>query len=381
LAGANLHVATETRQYSLLALLVAYFIYAVLRFLHQPTKRSFFILFPAAALGMLSHYHFFLLPLCVGFVILLSAIKQKTLRMVILYALALIAAFALFVVLHPSFMTSFSRQAIQAQPFSWLSASARIQTSLRSILMLFMSSKFATNLANLFFKHTVLLWTVVIIILFIIRKRLHIHESNILTNPKIIPSFCMLLCLSLILLLYISCRSPKHAMGTKYLMLISPLLFISIGQAISFLFKYYRRTTIFLAAAFLVSQTTYGIHSTIKLKEYKQRTGLPPQIARQTPIVIDTEARGIVPAVLWHVHPNTPVYVANQSSMLTDSQPDLTQYKEVLYISVLRYQNTSFKRNSLMRSFEKQGLTNTASLNSVYGVGNVFLLTNNSTPQ
>jgi hypothetical protein len=277
-------VTAETRQYSLLGAIAICFSASMIFFLNRPSFLSTLLVFFSSTLGLLTHYHFALLMAIFGFIGGLNLLINKEKKAFLWIMIALGLSVLALIIIHPNFYMSFDRQVTQSQSFYFAGVFRRSYVLAESIISI--------------------LWPVIIgfiLLIYHYRSRIisilfeHWHEV------KILPFTIGALTIAVIGILYISFLSPHHAMGGKYLILATPLLFVSLGQMLNLVITERRRLGVFVIFGLLLIQVCSSIFTT-KLfleKQYSLRTDLAT--FSNNSLVLDSVARGVLPRILWRL--------------------------------------------------------------------------------
>jgi hypothetical protein len=377
LSGPNLLAASEARQYSLLGAVGACVLVSLIYFLHRPTWSSSSCLCLLSAVGLLTHYHFALLLMILGIVAGRQLRHAKAWRPFVLMSLALCSASLIFFALHPTFYMSFMRQAGQAQAFAWAEVPSRLRTFIRILLEIFLPHRYAFALVDVVFRLWLLLLVAgmagVIVLLVMLRRQSPKMLTGFLCKADSLPLLGGTITTAAIGALYVSCMSPRHAMGAKYLMLSSPLLFVVLAQSLTVTTR--KRLVCGAAASFvlLASQATYGSLSIIRVLERERPPHTNPLLTADSRLVLDSVARGVLPTILWHAHPSTQVLAGSQEALPKRLSGEPLE-GVILYVSDLRYGNTTEGRQAVLRAFADRGYRMLRARGNVFGVGTIYEL-------
>lgn len=341
LSEQNMLVTAETRQYSLLGAIAIYFSASMIFFLNRPSLLSTLLVFFSSMLGLLTHYHFALLMTIFGFISGLHLLINKDKKAFLWIMLALGLSVLALIIIHPNFYMSFDRQVSQTQSFYLTGVFRRLYIFAESTISI--------------------LWPVMIgfiLLIYHYRSRIisiffdHWHEV------KILPFTIGALTIAVIGILYISFLSPHHAMGGKYLILATPLLFVSLGQMLNLVITERYRFGFFVIFGLLLIQVCLSIFST-KLFLEKQlylslRTDL--SIFSNNSLILDSVARGVLPRILWHVPPFMPVWAGYQDTLQKMLMKNQNLSENILYVSNLSYGgNTLEGRYAVLKIFDTKG--------------------------
>ena len=354
LSYSTLDASTETRQYSLLGLAVICFIYFL--YLYKPSSppRIFYFVSVFMLAGLLIHYQFFLV---VGIAMAFKAFQflrgrqWNSIRALILSG---ISAFTVFWFLNPGFIQSFIHQRSIAQPFRWERVMVRLNTSIISLSELFVPEQIAQS------RYLILLWlTVFVITALIIYKHYMKNKIAVSTqqlNDDNFAAIVSIMIISLIVVLYVFAFSPRHAMGSRYLMIVSPLLFFVLAKILTSANRAYPIQTSIFTLAILLIQVFSGIYQTYDYLRDARLYIHPDFLSTPAPLVLDSIERGILPRNLWFANPESPVYAAAQGQLI-EHFPDMEDYDTIYYLSNdnNEYDNTIEKQAVILELLEKQG--------------------------
>jgi hypothetical protein len=371
LSSSSLSAAMYTRQYSFLAFSVASLCFSLIFFLRNKSLSGLILTYFCALIGLLVHYHFIIV---LGFSIVMAAailFCSRNWRALVSLAASVATAVLTFVVLHPLFISSFNKQQHQAQSFNLDDLSYRATKCLDSVLHLIIPSRYATFISDLVVSPLGLFFIILIIagfaaILLIPKARNHLIIENFFSFnwfPLVISSFTLLSIWSL----YIFHFTPRHAMGPRYIMIVSPILFIVLAQLLDRLLKL-RIFPPLLLILLISYQAIVGGYTTYRQVQSAMRQEFPKILKTDTPIILDSIARGVLPRILWHVKENTLVYAATQSELI-DHFPCIPKESPViLYINTRSYGNTSENRLKILKYLEKIGYRIQKLRGGVFGV-------------
>ena len=348
-----LSFSIEARQYNLLGTISIYFVISGIRFFRKSDLFNTLIFCLISFLGLLTHYHFLLL--LTPFVVLLGYrlfIKKKWHSLILLFS-SLIITFFLFYLIHPNFYMSFIRQADQAGVFAFKEVPYRIFEYVIAVSEIFIPIQdilFYSN-NNEFLRVLLIIGLSIIISLVLfwcvkikIYKKLFIDDNNFLIISSVITTL-------IIGILYILCFSPFHAMGVKYLILVSPILYVVSAKVLFSIVKIRQTYIVNILIVFLIIQGVYGIISVSRF--IKESDSLYPFTSMDinSPVVIDSVARGVLPVILWNSNKSQLIFASNQESLLSKGLPKLPETQSILYLSDLRYGNTLSGQQRILKAF------------------------------
>ena len=127
-------------------------------------------------------------------------------------------------------------------------------------------------------------------------------EGGLRRHPERLGPIALLLVpLSAMIALYFLQRSPPHAMGARYMLLISPPLYAAAGQGLARLRCSSRSAELALVVLL------FGVHLAFTvpplLRGALQAPPAPPPHEQGVPLLLDTTRGSEVPAVLWRGAP------------------------------------------------------------------------------
>ena len=231
---------------------------------------------------------------------------------------------------------------------------ARLSRALAIALTLIVPSKIAFRLSGLLLEYWFLLIFILVVGGWALAARAHQRknwrEIAGLVNSTYLPGLAGGASLILVLALYVTCRSPRHAMKPQYLLVASPFIFVMIGQIFD---RLPGRKTMraWLPVILLIFQAAYGTITTL----FPNKQDQPIVLHRSSiPVILDSEARGVVPRVLWGIDGQTRVFVARQSSILEEF-PILPEDDTIWYVGDLRYGNTMENRERILEEIQSRG--------------------------
>ena len=373
LSGATLSVAGETRQYSLLGMVVAGLAASILFFLDRRSLGAALLVYATAAAGLLVHYQFAVVLAVAVLVAAIPLARGGQWRAVALLFAAPAAAGVTFLMLHPEFMGSFAMQRGQAAPFVWTDAPYRVTRILYALFEQVMLARMARALGDAAIRY----WGIFLLIALAggfgvwlaARRKGDGGKASRAEGETFLLVFAAATLL-LVSALYIFQFSPRHAMGAQYLMAVSPLLFMAGAMVFDRLTSGLRWRPV-LILALIAYQAAYGGWTTrIQVRMASERPAAV--LDSGSPVLLDSVARGVLPTVLWHVRGSTPVYAAMQDDLLGSFPAIPEDVRRLVYVSDLRYGNDAAKQRRVLEQLAAQDFRAVARRGSVYGVGEVF---------
>jgi Dolichyl-phosphate-mannose-protein mannosyltransferase len=368
LSGSTLNVGGEARHYALLGLAVAVNAAASLRFLSKQDVSAWAMLALSAMAGMLSHYQFSV-PLSLG-TLIAGALLLRAGRVPTALSLggALIAAGVAVAVLHPGIFQSLrALRDVQPEPFSWHEASSRVATAVRSLLMLVTPARIAHRLSGPALAPILFLVGAVTAIAIAWRA----WTSSRRDGGALPRTWCVLtaaVSVLVVCVLYVLQRVPRWAMAGKYLMTVSPLLYVASAVALDRLAARPRWGR-WALAGLVASQAIYGVMMTREFGRSSVRARREGYVDHGAPLILDSVAQGVLPTILWHVADATPVFAASQDSLLREFPVVPSGADSLSYVSDTRYGNDLDKRARLLERFAQVGYEPTAAPGTVFAVG------------
>jgi hypothetical protein len=366
LAAPNLLFAAETRQYSLLAALAACFLVALIHFVRRPAPAAAAGVLLIGAAGLLTHYHFALLLIALGGVAGALLLREQARRASIMLGAALGGAALLFAAVHPAFHLSLLRQSELKRygAFAWTEAPSRIGVFVRSLAEFLLPREALAELAERPWIAALALAAGLAGSIVLARK----------WRPKLslaaLPLLGGAIVAGAIGALHASFMSPGHAMGAKYLVLASPLLFVALAQGFTHWAAARPRLAVTIACLLVASQAGFGIASTARFAAgQRDMSASTPAGGEQW--IVDSVQRGVLPRVLLHAAPATPVLAARQVSL-----PALLRNAPlegvILYVSDSGYGNTPAGRQAVLDALARRGYGIAHARGAMFGVGEVF---------
>jgi len=376
LSGSSLTAANQTRQYGLLALTVVLFVSAVLRFLRDGNFWAPGSLGAFATAGLLTHYQFSLVLAAVGVWALAFLLRGGQRRRAAVLMTTLGLAVLCTVLIHPLVLKSLRAGTGRIQRSSGAPVAVGVFRCLFAWLDLIVPFQFAGSMAATLIRYWPLtIATVGLIVLLVValaRRHRWRVDVILLDTVDAVPALAGTAVGATVTGLYIFGFSPEHAMGPRYLLIASPLLFVALAQLLDRvpLPGTWSRPVL---AALVAYQLICGCFSTYQYVRVSRSRANPDYLRDARPILLDTTARGILPTALWHADPDTPVYAAPQNDLL-DAFPEIPEEMEGLgYVSDLTYHgNSTEKQQTIVARLETRGYEITGVERDVFGTFDVF---------
>lgn len=360
LAAPTVGVSLVARQYGLLALVSVLTVWAALAWFARSRRPGIAAMLGLGVLigaGLLTYYQFALLV--AGLMLWLTvACWGRWRQLVTLYGSGVVGVAILFLG-HPGFWNSLSVLGDLAS-MGDLELGVRVKRTTDAIAGL-VNPGVGTRLAAA--STSVQLWTLVaaaVAMVLILAvggwpRRVNGRDGESPATPPFAIGLLGVWSLALVVGLYLSGRSPSHAMGDRYLAMSLPLLaFLPM-----LLFRpggFLRRGNRAVAAVVVLALCGASVYSQV-------RTDLSPNptqsagsiLAGAHHVVIDSLARGVVPRVLLDAPANLEVYADTGSRLLADPSvwADRLQPGDVV-VSDPTYAESQDARVQLRKELEKR---------------------------
>jgi hypothetical protein len=362
------------------------FVTSLMLWLKTPNLRSLTLIYGTALLGMLTHYHFSIIVFGIGMgygVVVLLLRKQWSQG--IYLASSGLAAAVTFVFVHPLFFHSFLRQQDQRQPFAWETIPERAIYVVHTIIQFVVPTEVLSLIWwDVLRDHEIAVGAGALLLLILAgvaiwRVQLRSNAvarivSGSTTTPEAyVPLVIGIAGSGFIIGFYLLHISPQHAIGARYLVCITPLLFIVLAQFGS-RFNLQRRAVMGVVTIVFGVQLCSALLDTYWYYQEDRNLDIPAALQDGTPIVLDNVYRGVLPVLLWHVPPATLVYAAPQDELLAHFTMLPDQPDQLSYISDLQYDNTMENRVRILQMLSSAGYCIASIDGTVYGFGNVYEL-------
>lgn len=165
-------------------------------------------------------------------------------------------------------------------------------------------------------------------------------------------------------------------MGTKYLIVAGPLIFVYLGQLAERALRFRPRTWLRWLIVLLLpaTQLAHGGYLTVLHARRGRRITSASLPMDGTPFVLDSVARGVLARIIWHAPPSTPVYAAAQRELLEEPGWMGGLPVSFYFISDLWYSNTFQRRQAILTEFARRGFGVYELKSSVMGYGDCYLV-------
>jgi hypothetical protein len=338
LSPATASVSVEARQYDLLALLAVLVVWQTWRLVRDESRDrpgQLAVLAALALAGSLTHYHFALVVVGCG---LLMLVKLRGDGRRLLRGLAALGVgYVLGLLIHPPF-GPLGQARRQAQPFDPAEVGERVRAVIST------------------FEPTLYVWGALAALIVASMVARRVRRLPALEYDRKTAAGWTLALLAFVwiagaaIALYLAFLSPVHAMGPKYLSMAWPF-FAFAPVALLRTFRWVGTPLAFYLYAmplvfwFLLP---FGFGSA-----GGERSALEGDAQL---VVIDNAEAGILPGIVWQLEDETPVIAAMQDELLAGAEVWLPQLDERnLYISHLSYRNTLEKLGQLLRTIHAAG--------------------------
>ncbi len=377
LARSTLLVPLIIRQYSLLALMSAFLLLALLAYTRTSHVKTGVLVYLAALGGLLTQYLFLLLLIiALAWWGLLFAARRQGARFAGLLA-ASAAAGGTLLVLHPLLANSILYQQEARQPFNLAELPIRLQllfTSLINyILPVSVLEAIGGRMGGVVAGGLLLSGAVVVAVLVGGRATIRRASRRFHLDVAWLPVAIALTLLVVLFLLFVLYLTPRLGVGARYLALLSPWVFVVAGQVLQ-RFTQWTRWWPLVVAVLLVYQIVYGVSAVIENARQWRQFALPAYLVDGRPLVVDSLHRNILPRILWSLPAETPVYADGQARLHEAFPIFPDTMSGLVYIWVDRYDNSVATRDRLLAQFEAQGFQVTAEEPSVHELGLTYLL-------
>lgn len=329
-AAAPLAVAAAgvARQYELMALLSVLYLWQAFRYADTETAlrpADHVLAALTAAAGMLTHYHF-VLAASAGLAVVAARTARRDRRRLAAFGGVLLVAAAVFVAANPGFLQVARRQAALTQPYSREALTVRTEKVRTTLEGLAASPRELTRYARRATRVVggtggartglVIAALVAAAADALARRRRSLLARWLETFDADTASllFCLLWVLGGTVALYLSFRSPGHAMGARYLATSYPLLaFVPV-----LLFRYAPNGSVVLTLAFCA---VFMLVPDARIMR-SPRPAVSPDAAfvgAGSRVVVDDLARGIAPRLLVRTDDEAQVYAAWHEDVLASA--------------------------------------------------------------
>jgi hypothetical protein len=259
---------------------------------------------------------------------------------------------------HPWWLNSFQRQQEARQGFDLTEAALRVKLFAAALVDFVLPAAWLESVVDRIpgIGVGILLLVALLAVAtayWLVRER-HVWSAKLRIEVAWLPAIVCTVYLLAQFLLYILNVTPQHAVGGRYLALISPWLFVVAGQLLHRLTLGTNRWPAILAALALY-QVIYGATEVRTIVAQADHIIPPIAIVPDMPLFVDSVRQGILPRMLWSVPADTPVYAAAQTQLLGSFPVIPARVSTLGYVGVTRYEATQEMQQAVLREFERQG--------------------------
>lgn len=287
--------------------------------------RDLVLLALCAAVGTLTHYHFFLL--LAGFGILAAYRIGRTVpaRFFAVCA-AIVAGCILFAILNPGFLNSLAQQQAQAQTFSASDIVPRLIKVAKVFVLFFVHADLlnlslgrysgvfpASGIARLLTMLALTGALATLSVLVVKHRRMLFRRASLPIAELADVLFLFAWVAGLTTLLYVAGISPRHAMGGRYLSLALPFFAFLPAWLLHASGEEPRRFATVYAVLFLIASV--GGLACDRILTFNSPSLIAP-MARADRVVIASTGRGFAPRLALGIPATTPLYLGSAERLL-----------------------------------------------------------------
>lgn len=322
LAANTVGVSLIARQYGLLALFTVATVWASLALFgsqHKPRITAVLVTAALLALGVGTHYHFAIL--IAGLAMWLTITGWRRWRVLVAWYGTAALGFGLFLIMHPGLWSALAT--VESPSFdSGGSVLQRLKLTVTTVFGFFTSPQLAGSLVARFASPTALMIALAgfaLVVSSLLVWNLHWKtpaapstESERAARNLGAVSSIGLWVLAVIVVLFLTGRSPSHAMGDRYLAMAWPLLAF-------FPMLLFRRVGSSLASVLVLALAMVSVPGQVAAAAAGPTVPtMPALLAPAKHVVIDTLARGVLPRVVIDAAPDAMVFAGTQTQILSD---------------------------------------------------------------
>jgi hypothetical protein len=354
------------RPYALFAALTALLLLLVVLWVKRQQGRYVVGIGVVLAAGLLTHYQFAIpAGLMLAFALRVVVRRRRYSSSVQLVS-AVTAAVLVFFLVHPGFLASVLLADSQGQSFTFASFGERMVSALATVFQMFNPLDWSEPLPfGLFdWQHpldavlnalNVLVGCAAVYFVGRLAVRAFTQRPRPLTamlSVEYLPAFTAVATWCLVVAMYVLCISPVHAIGLQYLHFITPSVFVAVAQ----LAQAYRSDIPYKLAVSIVPVLLVGaVIGTSVFVWHRSEQQQIFAIRQADAVVIDTTEIGILPAVLWHVDPDTPVYAAGQTELVARLPGLVAAGDSLFYVASSAYSNSDRNRDAIVNRLTNAG--------------------------
>jgi dolichyl-phosphate-mannose-protein mannosyltransferase len=333
-------IPAQARMYDLISLCSVFLVWRVIKTVQNSSSMKIsdgiLIIFPSLT-GALTHYHFaFVVSGCFLFAALrLFFVDRK--KMIIAQACICVGYFG-SVALNPYFHHSIRGGLEKSSGFTVFEGISRVTYVLRSVFDFFIDKptiRYFFNNADIYYIAAGVIFAGFLIFGFIIVRKNKSREKSESENDLLVKRnnilFFVIWVGGWLSLIYILCISPPQAMGTRYLSIAWPFFaFVPV-----FYFRMFGKTKSLLLGLFCAALLVSGL--TTAYGKYQKGTDIKNiEIEKDVYdiILMDSVARTHMPAVVYLLPENTPMFAAYQDFLIENPEKWIDRLEgKVFYIS------------------------------------------------
>jgi hypothetical protein len=354
-SAASISTSTEARQYDLFALVTVLFIWQVLRVTRRdrparPVDAA--LLGILTSVGALTHYLFG--AVVIGAAALAAGrLLPREWRRLAIYGGAVVLGAAVALVLNPSFQQALRRERRQREDFNAMQVGARADRVFSTLADFFVGKPHNTPGAG---RVVAALLVVGLVVLGILGVASRAGTRGTL-RERLTGGSLALMALWLggtIIALYLAFVSPRNGMGATYLAPVWPLIAAIPILVIRFTGPLRRPLGVILAGGVLAA----GISSVRAVDRANADLPRPAAlIGRHDEMLVDTDARGMLPVALWHAQRRRIVLVASQRTLVDHPHRWLAALgrQRLVYVSVAAVGGDAAGRAHIRGALRRQG--------------------------
>ncbi len=349
-------ISSQARQYDLLTLVTALLVLQTFRWIDMkrdatPTQWALLSLITAA--GIITQYIFVMVVAAVCIVLFVSLVRKNIRRLALGYAAIGTGLLSLFV-LNPGFMEALHNEGTRNIGFTLERLGERVNTVLATMTD-FVVGK-GINTGNLLYIVPATLGIIFVAWLAAwTTQQIRARRTN--TEVPTTPAGGRIGFLAawfglVVIMLYFTFLTPRNAMGASYL--ASAWLFVAFLPAIGAAILGAARTPMIAVVA--VAMVGLGSANAIRVNSATQK---PPSAVTLTQpgdmLLVDTVHRGLLPPILWNVHPAQPVFIADQDMIIRNKSRWASGLESrVIYVSAVERNRGFGKRMAILSRLNRR---------------------------
>jgi hypothetical protein len=342
------------RQYSLLTLWTVLFAWQILKFTNKSNDSLFrdtILLIVITGLGALTHYHFILLVAGCLLWLIFKRLVTASMRVANVIA-SIIAGYLSLLVFHPTFYLSVCRHIANLKQLKEIEIRERFTRTLFAFGPYRFYDSIAKHLTNANLSQFVwmlFLLTLILLCIWSIKRRdCLIYHIKHFTEKQAYILFLFFWITGILIVLYLSFQSPKHAMCGQYMSMSWPFVSLISAFILCGLRKDKNRIIVLFAFGWVLLGFSFIIAEIYFSKIHKNPKVF--DLVKTAPmIIIDNTARGVLPHIMWHIPDQTPVLAAQQKDLIGKKWLWADRLKSrSLYLSRIAYSSTKEGRKQIL---------------------------------